>query len=120
MKNVLQIFSNDHTSIKVEAVVKKTNDTLLKVQELLEGDSPLFIEIEHQQLNTMLELTKVYPYVLLYLDIKDGILLFKGAAFNLNDSEKPFAISTQFKKILLLHYPLSFTLTEVSHLTVIS
>lgn len=116
MKNVLHVFFNDHTSLQIEGVVKKTKDTLLKVKELQEGDTSLFLEIEHQQLNTILELTNVYPYVLLYFDVKDGIILFKGAAFNLNSSDKPFAISTQYKKILLLHYPISFRLEEVSSL----
>ena len=120
MKNVLQIFLNDHSLVTMETVVKKTNDTLLKVQELQQGDTPLFLEIEHQQLNTMLELTNVYPNVLLYFDLENGNLLFKVAAFNLNNSDKPFAIITQYKKILLLRYPISFKLEEVSHLVLIS
>ena len=37
----------------------------LKVYEVQEETLPLFLEIEHQQVNTLLELTKMYPYVLL-------------------------------------------------------
>jgi hypothetical protein len=120
MKNVLHVFFNDHTSLQIEGVVKKTEDTFLKVHELQQGALPLFLEIEHQQLNTLLELTKVFPYVLLYFDLENGIELFKGAAFNLNNSDKPFTISTQYKKVLLLHYPISFKLEKVSHLVLLS
>ena len=119
MKNVFHVFFNDHTSLQIDGVVKKTKDTFLKVHELQQGVLPLFLEIEHQQLNTLLELTKVFPYFLLYFDLENGIELFKGAAFNLNNSDKPFTISTQYKKILLLHHPISFKLEKVSHLVLL-
>lgn len=117
MKISLQITMKNQTSKKVEAMVKKTNDTFIKVHELKEGVSPLFLEINHQQVNTLLELSKVSPFVLLYFDDN---LQFTGASYSLNGFENPFGISTQAKKILLLHYPISFQLEEVSHLTLIS
>lgn len=120
MKNVFHVFLNDYTSIQLEGVVKKTNDTFLKVHELQEETLPLFLEIEHQQVNSLIELTKVYPFVLLYFDDEDGKLKFKGITFSLNEFEKPFIVSTQYKKILLLDYPISFKLEEVSHITLIS
>jgi hypothetical protein len=120
MKNVMHVFFKDHTSTRFEVLVEKTKDTFLKIHELKQGALPLFLEIEHQQLNTLLELTKVFPYVLLYFDVENDIELFKGAAFNLNNLDKPFTISTQYKKILLLQYPISFKLEEVSHLVLLS
>ena len=120
MKNVLHVFFNDHTSLQIEGVVKKTEDTFLKVHELKEGNLPLFIELEHQQVNTLLELTKMYPYVLLYFNQEDDGILFKGAAFNCNESEMQFSITTQYKKILLLPLPISFKLNEVTHINLIA
>lgn len=117
MKNVFDVFFNDQTSLQIEGVVKKTSDTFLKVHELQDEALPLFLEIEHQQVNTLLELTKVYPFVLLYFIEEAGILKFKGATFNLNEFEKPFTVNTQYKKILFLHYPIFFKLEEVSHIT---
>ena len=117
MKNSLQITLKDQATIQLQATVKKTTDTFLKVHELQDGISPLFLEIEHQQINTLLELSKVSPFVLLYFDEE---LLFIGAAFSLNGSQSPFGISTQAKKILLLHSPISFTLEEVAYITLIS
>ena len=120
MKNVLHVFFNDQTSLQIEGVVKKTNDSFLKVHEVQEETLPLFLEIEHQQVNTLLELTKMYPYVLLNFIEENGILIFKGATFNLNEFEKPFTINTQYKKILFLNYPLLFKLEEVSYFNFMS
>ena len=82
-----------------------------------ERNLPLFIELEHQQLITHLELTKMYPYVLLYFKQGDDKLKFKGAAFNCNKSEMQFSITTQYKKILLVPFPIQFKLEDVSHIT---
>ena len=120
MKNVMQVFFKDHTSIRFEVLVKETNDTFLKVHELKEGNLPLFIELEHQQVITHLELTKMYPYVLLYFNPEDDEILFKGAAFNCNKSEMQFSVTTQYKKILLLPLPISFKLNEVTHINLIA
>lgn len=114
MKNSLQITLKDQTSKKVEALVKKTDDTFIKVHELQNGTSPLFIKIEHQQINTLLELSKVSPFVLLYFDDE---LQFTGAAYSLNGYDSPFGISTISKNILLLHYPIDFQLEKVVSIT---
>lgn len=117
MKNSLQITLNDQATIQLQATVKKTTDTFLKVHDLQEGTSPLFLEIEHQQMNTVLELSKVAPFVLLYFD---AALQFAGAAYSLNGSNSSFGVGTLYKKVLLLHYPIAFQLEEVTHLTLIS
>ena len=111
MKNALQITLKDKSVITIDAIVKTIQDTTIKVHELLEqGNPPLFLSVEHKQLNTLLELSKVTPFVLLYFD-KDN--LFTGAAYSLNTTQSPFSIQTQSKKILLLPFPLNFTLNEV-------
>lgn len=117
MKNVFHVFFNDQTSFQIDGVVKKTSNTFLKVHELQDEALPFLLEIEHQQVNTLLELTKVYPFVLLYFIEENEILKFKGATFNLNEFEKPFTVNTQYKKILFLRYPISFKLEDVSHIT---
>ncbi len=117
MKNSLQITLKDQAVIQLEATVKKTTDTFLKVHELQDGIVPLYLEIEHSQINTLLELSKVSPFVLLYFDEN---FLFIGASYSLNGYESPFGISIQAKKIVLVHYPISFKLEEVTSLIVIS
>ena len=117
MKNLMQISLKDQATIQLQATVKKTTDTFVKVHELQEGTLPLLLEIEHQQINTVLELTKVSPFVLLYFD---DALQFAGAAYSLNGSNSSFGVGTLYKKVLLLHYPIAFQLEEVTHLTLIA
>ena len=117
MKNSMQITLKNQALIKIEATVKKTNDTFVKVYDLQDGTSQLFLEIEHQQINTVLELSKVSPFVLLYFD-ED--LQFTGAAFSLNGSISSFCVATLYKKVLLLHYPIDFILEDVACLILIS
>jgi hypothetical protein len=111
MKNTLQITLKDKSIITFDAIVKITHETTIKVSELLEYENPsLLLSIEHQQLNTDLELSKVSPFVLLYFDEDD---FFTGAAYSINDAQSPFSFKTQFKKILLLPVPINFPLNEV-------
>jgi hypothetical protein len=117
MKNSMQITLKNQALLKIEATVKKTNDTFVKVYDLQDGTSPLFLEIEHQQINTVIELTKVSPFVLLYFDDE---LKFIGAAYSLNGSDSSFGVGTLYKKILFLNYPISFVIEDVLSLTLIS
>lgn len=119
MKHVIQITFQDQTTTKMEVLFQQTTDTFLKVQDLKEAVMPLFLELHHQQLNTMLELTKAHSCVLIYFKVEEAKTLFKGAAFNLNTSDKPFVISTQYKKILLLQNPVPFTIADVLSLEVL-
>lgn len=103
MKKSLQITLKDNTVIALETIIQTTQDTLIKVLELLEKkDCPLLLLIQHQQLNTLLELSKVSPFILLYFDAENS---FSGAAYSTNLSSSPFYIQTQYKSILLI--PLS-------------
>jgi len=117
MKNLLQITLKNQAEVELQAVIKKTKDTFIKVLEFQEATSPLYLEIEHQQINTLLELTKVSPFVLLYFDEK---LEFTGASYSLNLYDSPFSISTQYKKILILHFPIDFRLEDVLNVKFIS
>ncbi len=117
MQQLLQITLKDQNQISFEALVKTTSDTFIKAHELQEEFTPLLLEINHQQVNTLLELSKVSPFVLLYFD---DSLLFTGASFSLNGFKSPFGISTQSKKVLLLHFPISFQLEDVMCLNKIS
>ncbi len=110
MKKSLQITLKDRTQIQFEAAVKSTSDTFVKVHELQDGTSPLFLEINHQQVITFLELTEVSPFVLLYFDEE---LDFTGASYSINNGNGSFGIKTQVKRILFLNHPINLKLEEV-------
>ena len=116
MKKSLQINLKDSAIIKLQATVKKTNESLLKVYELQEEKKPLFINVVHHKVNTVLSLDKIDPFVLLYFDEN---LEFTGAAYSLNSYDGSFGVGTIYKNILLIHYPIDFAIENVSHLTFI-
>jgi hypothetical protein len=117
MKKSLQITLKDQATIQLQATVKTTTDTFIKVNELQEGTTPLLLNIQHPQVNSLLELSKVASFVLLYFDDNNA---FSGASYSLNGFENPFGISIQAKKLLVLTFPIPFILEEVSHLELIS
>jgi len=103
MKKTLRIFLNHNTKINIDTIVKSTHETNIKVHEFFEQDTPcLILSIEHDQLNTLLDLKKTSPYTLIYLDNGFGGYIFAAAAFSNNETEIPFFINTQFKKILFI------------------
>jgi hypothetical protein len=118
MKKLIQISLKDGSFIEHNVESKTTNKTNIKVYDFLLENSPLLIQIEHLQLNTLLDLTKVSPYTLLFFDHNVDDLKFNGATFSLDKSENPFIILTTSKTILLLHYPIAFKLENVSNLNV--
>lgn len=113
MKKSIQITLKDRTQIQFEAAVKTTSDTFVKVHELQDGIEPLFLEINHQQLLTFLDLSEVSPFVLLYFDEE---LQFTGASYSINKGNGLFGIKTQVKRVLFLNYPINFKLEEVLNL----
>ena len=115
MKKSIQITLKDRTQIQFEAKVETTSNNVVKVHELQGGTSPLFLEINHQQVNTLMELTEVSPFVLLYFDEK---LNFSGASYSINNGNGSFGINTQARRILFLNHPINFKLDEVLHINV--
>ena len=116
MQKLLQITLKDHSQISFEATVKTTTDTFINVHEFQEAETPLLLNIQHPQINSMLELSKVTPFVLLYFDDTNT---FSGASYSLNDFKNAFGISIQAKKLLVLPFPIAFKLEEVVSLTLI-
>jgi hypothetical protein len=114
MKKSIQITLKDQSQIQFDAKVQTSFDTFIKVHELQDGTSPLFLEITHHHINTLLELSKMSPFVLLYFNEKFD---FTGASYSINNSNGSFGINTQAKKILFLNHPINFKLEEVLSIT---
>jgi hypothetical protein len=111
MKKTFQIFRKDGIRFTFDAVEKSTRETNIKVHDFFEQDIPcLILSIEHDQLNTLLDLTKTSPYTLIYFDNGfDDRYYFAAAAYSNNETESSFFINTQFKKILFI--PSSYKLS---------
>lgn len=100
MKKTFQITLKDNTKIILDAVEKTTKETSIRVHEFFEQDTPcLMLIINHDELNTLLDLTKTRPYMLLYFHDRN---IFAAAAYSYNEVESPFFINTQFKRVLFV------------------
>jgi hypothetical protein len=116
MKKLAKITLKDTTQVRLDVVVKKTSNALINVHEVLNNNEALFLEIEHQQINTHLELSNVSPYVLLYFNDEFS---FVGAAYSLNELGNSFGIITQAKKILFIKYPIEYQLNTIVNLSIL-
>ena len=112
MKKTFQIILKKGRRINFDAVEKFTADTNVKVIDFFEKETQcLFLNIEHNQLNTILDLTNVTPYTILYYHERYN---FEAAAFNNNEiAETPFFISTQYKRIVLIPSFINFSPNEI-------
>ena len=112
MKKTFQIILKKGRRINFDAVEKFTSDTNVKVIDFFEKETQcLFLNIEHNQLNTILDLTNVTPYTILYYHERYN---FEAAAFNNNEiAETPFFISTQYKRIVLIPSFINFSPNEI-------
>ena len=100
MKTTFKITLKDGNQIILDAVEKTTNETSIRVHEFFEHDTPcLMLSFEHDELNTLLDLTKTSPYTLLYFDDSNR---YSAVAYSNNEEESPFFINTQFKRVLFV------------------
>lgn len=119
MKKSIQIYLKHNTKITIDTIVKSTHETSIKVHDFFEQDTPcLILYIKHNQLNTLLDLTKTRPYTLIYLDNGCGGHIFAAAAFSNNETEIPFYINTQFKKILFIPSSIGVSPLDIEKYTI--
>jgi len=115
MKKAFQIFRKDDIRFTFNAVEKSTHETNIKVHDFFEQGIPcLILSIEHDQLNTVLDLTKTSPYTLIYFDNRiDDQYYFAAAAYSNHETESTFLINTQFKKILFIPSSLNLSPSDI-------
>lgn len=90
----------DHVK-SVEVQKLQTNTRYISVKETInQNENPMLLEIQNQQLTTLLDCTEFSPYELWYFDEK---FQFTGKAYSLNEGPGTFQIQTQAKWILVVH-----------------
>ena len=78
-----------------------------------ENQLGVLIQFEHHQTITILNLTDVSPYVLLFFDDE---LYFKGASYSIKSGTGSFTLQTQYKNILLVRMPHNLKLNKINNL----
>lgn len=79
-------------------------------------DKPVLLQINHNHLNTFLDLTSVFDFALLYFNEQNE---FVGASYSLDNGYcTPFIIVTQAKTVLLLPLSKDLNLSTVRNLDI--
>lgn len=101
----MKTFFLNFSTIERETIVlpcQKTevNETVVVVKSLLaENPQILLLDIKHDHINTLLDLTNVAPYELWYFDLQQ---IFIAKNFSLQNSTTPFQIQTQARYVVLI------------------
>ena len=93
-------FGNHFQTINVLALELKQPTTIVQNLEIVQGQQYLF-SATHQALNSVLDLTAITPYQLVFFD---EIQKFTGASFSLGNPEQLFSIQTTARFILLVPF----------------
>ena len=89
-----------------------TETTLVVQENLLENHHGLCIQLQHDQLNTQLDLGGVSPVVVLQFDEDQQ---FTGASLSLGTASGSFGLVTQSKRLLILPFDKDFPIGQISH-----
>jgi hypothetical protein len=112
-KTVFLIFKNGKTlPVELKKMEVTTNQAMLPTKPI---ELPLFIEVNHQGLTTLLNLSHQSDCMVLQFK-KDG--RFSGATICKNRNEGAFMIQSQATFILMMPWPLNFSTNELEHLSV--
>jgi hypothetical protein len=93
-------FGNHFQTINVLALELKQPTTIVQNLEIVQGQQYLF-SATHRALNSILDLTGITPYQLVFFDKKQE---FTGASFSLGNPEQLFSIQTTARFILLVPF----------------
>ena len=80
--------------------VKKEVRSILLQEVIVQKELPVLLQIQNQQLTTLLDCTGVIPYEIWYFDEK---FQFTGKAFSLHEGSGTFQIQTQAKWVLFVY-----------------
>lgn len=77
---------------------------------LRDNEEEILIVNESESNNTIIDLTNITPYIILFFD---DLLRFTGATYSLQNGNGVFRISTPFKYYLFVRHPHEINLEEV-------
>ena len=81
-----------------------------------DNDEGLLIRIKNKTGTSIINLTNVSPYVILFFEEN---LEFKGASYSLNSGTGSYCIQTQYKTVLFIKHPNTIKLNKIEHLSLI-
>ena len=114
--DVKLIFNNNTTVTLTAGNLIETKRVCLDIKSVMNMEqNVLLLKIRHSKTNTILNLTHVFPYLLLYFN---ETLEFCGASYSLNKEGTSYMLQTEYKTILFVKHPNNLklnTITKLSH-----
>jgi hypothetical protein len=96
--------------VAINSVISLDSSFIDMATYLNENQLGVFIQLQHHQPITILNLTNVTPYVLLCFD---DALHYKSAAYSLKSGTGSFTVQTPYKNLLFLRMPFLIKLNTV-------
>ena len=111
MKTFFLSISDDSSESRImPSYCIDVEDTIVLVKKLIKNiPQTFFLQIKHQHINTLLDLTDCSPSELWYFDDKEK---FTGKSFSLQKGGAPFLIQTQARFIALVPVGIKYTRIE--------
>lgn len=108
-----KIYSSQEVPINC---ILKLDSSFVDMANFLNEDAlGVLVQLEHHQTITILNLTDMSPYVLLFFDDE---LYFKGTSYSIKSGTGSFIIQTQYKNILLVRMPHNLKLNTIINLNI--
>ena len=114
--NNIDITLNNETTVTLIAdSLIETNLAFLDMTSIINfKQKVLLLKIRHSKTNTIMNLTHVVPYVLLFFNEK---FEFCGASYSLNKGGASYLLQTEYKTVLFVKHPNKLILSTVNNLS---
>ncbi|SDR90694.1 hypothetical protein SAMN04515667_0960 [Formosa sp. Hel1_31_208] len=99
--------------IPINSLIKIDSPFIDVANHLNKDDFSALIEFEHHQTTTILNLTNISPYVLLFFD---DDLCFQGASYSIKSGSGVSTLQTAYKHILFIRMPHQLDLKNIINL----
>ena len=111
----IKLTLNDETTVTIIAdSLIETELAFLDMKSIINfKQKVLLLKIWHSKTNTIMDLTHVVPYVLLFFNEK---FEFCGASYSLNKGGASYMLQTEYKTILFVKHPNRLELTNINKL----
>ena len=112
LKDITLIGWFTHQQQKLSLDHSFTLDTpFIDMQKYLrDNEEEILIVNENTSKNTLIDLTHITPYIILFFD---DLLRYTGSTYSLQNGNAPFRITTPFKYYLFVRHPHEINLEEV-------
>ena len=109
-----KVFINSTQAVLINSIIKLDSSFVDMANHLNKDELGALIQFKHNQPVSILNVTDVTPYALLFFDDE---LYFKRASVSIKNGTGNFTIQTQYKNILFVRIPHNLKLNKINNLS---